>query len=121
MKAFLVLAAASLLLAGCSGGAGGAQVPDQDDEGRYVIHMTSGNRFVPADAKVPAGATVVWVNDGGVHDVTAHDESWSSDKDLGRKIQAGQEYERTFDAAGEVEYHCAIHASTGMAGTLHVE
>lgn len=125
MKAILVAALfLSLTLAGC-GGAPEPVVPEQDAEGRYVIHLNAANRFVPAFAKVPVGATVLWVNDGGVHDVTADDDSWSSDDaapaGLGQKIGAGQSYQHTFTAAGEVAYHCALHRSSGMTGKLIVE
>lgn len=120
MKALLFAALfLSLTLAGC-GGAAEPVVPDQDAEGRYVIHMNAANRFTPAQAKVPVGATVLWVNDGGVHDVTANDDSWSSD-DIGPKLAVGKSFEHTFSAAGEVGYHCALHRSSGMTGTLLVE
>ena len=124
MKALVAVALLSLVaLAGCSGS--GPQTPAQDAEGNYLVHMSAGNKFSPMIAKVPVGASVSWVNDGGVHDVTAHDGSWSSDDatspGLGHKMQKGERYTRTFDQAGEVEYHCVIHASTGMKGTLIVE
>lgn len=125
MKALFALALLlSLTLAGC-GGAPEPVVPPQDAEGRYVIHMNAANRFTPTHAKVPVGATVLWINDGGVHDVTADDDSWSSDDaapaGLGQKIPSGQSFQRTFTAAGEVGYHCALHRSSGMTGTLVVE
>lgn len=123
MKLLFGLLAVGLLLAGCTSSAGPVE-PSMDDEGRYVIHMTAANRFTPMDAKVPAGATVVWVVDGGVHDVTAHDGSWSSDSTtnggLGKKMGKGDEFVRTFADAGAVDYHCELHASVGMKGTLHV-
>lgn len=122
MKALVALVTLlALLLAGCSGS--GPQTPATDEQGRYVIHLTPGNRFSPANAQVPAGATVAFVNDGGVHDVTAHDDSWSSDDTvggLGHKMQPGESYERKFGSAGDVDYHCALHASQGMKGTIHV-
>ncbi len=122
MKALLaVLVLSALALAGCSGG--GPATPATDSEGRYVIHLTAGNRFSPANAQVPAKATVLFVNDGGVHDVTAHDDSWSSDDvvgGLGHKMQPGDSYQHTFATAGVVDYHCGLHASQGMKGTLHV-
>jgi plastocyanin len=123
MKAVLLaaLALCTLALAGCSGG--GPVTPHVDAQGRYEIHLTSANRFSPANAQVPANATVVFNTDGGVHDVTAHDESWSSDDavgGLGHKLQPGESYVHTFAAAGDVDYHCKLHASQGMKGTLHV-
>lgn len=118
MKLLLALAAvAALLLAGCNGGSDGGSTPETDGQGRYVIHMTANNRFTPADAKVPVGATVVWVNDGGVHDVTAHDDAWKSP----RLMPEGASYERRFTTPGTYEYHCDLHASQGMTATLVVE
>ena len=113
---------AAVLLSGCSGGGGGPAEPEKDAQGRYVIKMTAGNQFIPMDAKVPAGAKVVWVNEGGVHDVTAADRSWSSDDTLPKlgSTSSAKEYERTFDAAGTVQYVCKLHESTGMKGTLRV-
>lgn len=116
------LAVAAFALAGCST-TDGAVTPNMDAEGRYVIHLTAANRFSPADAKVPANATVIWVNDGGVHDVTAHDDSWSSDDivgGLGHKMKEGEAFEKQFVTPGDYEYHCQMHASQGMTGTIHV-
>lgn len=124
MKLLLTVLAATLLLAGCSTPSGPI-TPETDEQGRYVIHMTASNRFSPMKATVPVGSTVVFVVDGGVHDVTAHDNSWSSDKappaGLGGKMQAGEEFEHTFSEAGSVPYHCNLHASSGMTATLLVE
>src|SRR5688572_17660959 len=64
------------LLAGCTATDG--VVPEQDAEGRYVIRLTADDRFDPAEARVPKGATVAWVVDGGRHDVNADDGSFSS-------------------------------------------
>ena len=116
MKVALALLAATLLLAGCTK-PGEGSTPERDDQGRYVIHMTANNRFTPMEAKVPVGATVIWVIDGGVHDVTAHDDSWKSP----RFMSAGTTYEHTFTTEGEVDYHCELHSSNGMTGTLHVK
>lgn len=115
MKVILAVLAVALLLAGCAKPSEGS-VPEQDEQGRYVIHMTANNRFTPADAKVPVGATVIWVNDAGVHDVTAHDDSFRSP----RTMTAGRTYQHTFTAEGDYEYHCDLHSSAGMTGTIHV-
>lgn len=119
IPAVLAVLAVSLL-AGCTSSSDDeGDVPQQDAQGRYVIHMTAANRFTPPVAKVPVGATVIWVNDGGVHDVTADDGSWSSD-DTKPKLSPGQTYEHTFTEGGKVEYFCALHKSSGMKGTLVV-
>ena len=107
----------ALALAGCSGSADDGTVPPQDSEGRYVIHMTSSNRFTPALAKVPVGATVVWIHDGGApHDVQG--DGFSSGPAGG--LREGDEYEFTFDEAGTFEYHCIIHQGSGMKGKIVV-
>lgn len=120
MKAFVAIALLSLALAGCSSpGAEGGVTPDQDDEGRYVIHMTSASRFSPAVAKVPVGATVVWVHDGGApHDVQGDDDRFSSGAAGG--MREGDEFEHTFTEAGSYSYVCHLHHGAGMKGTVVV-
>lgn len=119
MKALLVLALLSaLLLAGCSGSGGDGTTPSQDSEGRYVVEMTSANKFSPAVAKVPLDATVVWVHEGGApHDVQG--DGFSSGPAAG--MREGDEYEHTFAEAGSYEYHCQVHEGSGMKGTIVVE
>ena len=122
MKAIAIaLLVASILLAGCSGSGGGAgRVPEQDDQGRYVIHMTAGNQYSPANAKVPVGATVLWVHDGGApHDVQAKDGSFSSGKAGG--ITSGMSWPHTFNEAGSFSYFCHVHDGSGMRGVVTVE
>lgn len=127
MKLLLALAALSaFVLAGCGGTGQQAQAPTPPMEGgKYVIHVTAASHFEPADATVPKGATVVWVVDGGYHDVTegaagAAAHAWGSDDALGKKMTAGDRFEHTFDAAGVVHYRCLMHESTGMVGQLTV-
>jgi plastocyanin len=119
MKAlFAALLLSSLLLAGCSGSSGGA-VPPKDDQGRYVIHLTSSNQFSPATAKVPVGAVVVWHHDGGApHDVQARDGSFSSGSAGG--LTQGMEYVHQFNQTGSFAYFCHIHEGSGMKGTITV-
>lgn len=119
MKALLALALVASLAAGCSGSAPGPVTPQQDAQGNYVIHMLVSNQFSPRDAKVPVGANVTWVHDGGAaHNVVDKGNAFSSDLDLGRPINAGQSYTHRFAAAGTYHYFCAFHA--GMEATLAV-
>ena len=122
-----------LVLAGCgsppAGDAGDALAEDggsgpEMEGGKYVVHLVSGNRFSPADLAIPAGATVVWVTDSGIHDVTegeagSESSQWSSE-DEGPKMTPGTRYERTFNETGTVHYRCVLHESSGMQGTLTV-
>jgi plastocyanin len=121
-----LLLATPLLLAGCSHS--GAVVPDQDAEGRYVIHLTAANRFEPAKARVPVGATVAWVVDGGAHDVNADDGSFSS-ADRNRTdaegypllLMPGETWTHTFNETGRFPYWCHTHHEFRMRGLLVVE
>jgi len=117
---------ATFTLAGCSTPAAPEGPPRAPmEEGKYVIRVASSNTFQPANASIPAGATVVWIVDGGMHDVTEGKSgdtyAWSSDDDTGGKLTPGDRYERTFSTPGVVHYRCIMHASTGMVGTLTVE
>jgi hypothetical protein len=70
--------------------------------------------FDPAAVEVPVGATVTWTNGGGApHTATADDGSFDS-----RRLQPGESFSQTFDAAGSFPYHCEIHPQ--MTGTVTV-
>lgn len=108
-----------LFAAGCSGAGGGADtgggVPNPPTtvggEGVVVIRNVA---FNPTRLTVPAGREVMWVFDdnGLTHTVTADDGSFTSDR------RTTGEFKRTFDAPGEVAYHCEVHAR--MKGTVVV-
>jgi plastocyanin len=118
MKAFLALALVSALAAGCSSSTSGPVTPQTDAQGHYVIHMLVSNQFSPKDAKVPVGANVTWVHDGGAqHNVVDLGGSFTSD-DLGHTVGPGQSYTHKFASAGTYHYHCAFHS--GMEATLTV-
>lgn len=115
LLAFTLLSA--LVLAGCSGSGGEGTVPPQDDEGRYIIRLTSANQFSPETAKVPVGATVRWVHDGGApHDVQG--DGFSSGVTGG--MDEGDTFDHEFTEAGTYRYECAVHAGAGMTGTVIV-
>ena len=70
--------------------------------------------FSPTPLDVLPGETVEWDNiSSRAHTVTADDESFDSGD-----IEAGDRFERTFDAVGAHDYHCRIHP--GMVGELDV-
>lgn len=70
--------------------------------------------FSPTPLEVLPGETIEWSNiSTRAHTVTADDESFDSGD-----IEAGDRFERTFDAVGAYDYHCRIHA--GMVGELDV-
>lgn len=124
MRAFLLaLTVLSLGLAGCGDkdDADGFETPAKDSEGRYVIRITSENRFSPEQAKVPEGALVVWKVEAGSHTVEARDGSFDSTQGFNsRFLTSGQEYEWTATGKGDHEYFCDPHEDAGMVATLRV-
>ena len=76
----------------------------------------SNNRFDPATTTVAPGTTVTWTwAQGSVgHNVTFDDGTKSSTQSTGTFV-------RTFGTAGTYPYHCTIHASLGMTGTVTVK
>ncbi|MES2153591.1 MAG: plastocyanin/azurin family copper-binding protein [bacterium] len=126
MKALFALGLVCAAVAGCSGASSGPVTPPME-MGAYAIHMLAGNHFSPADAKVPANSTVMWVAQEGInHDVTDSDHSssdsayWSSDKTLGHKMSGSMMYEKLFLTPGVYHYYCTIHGQA-MSGTITVE
>ena len=121
--ALVALAAAVVLLAGCSSTpTPDLPAPPQDTEGRYVITATAQNAFSPNEAQVPAGATVLWkVAPGGFHDVNSKSgpQSFSSDQQYPAKMRGNDTFEVTFTKAGTYQYYCKVHEGM-MAGTLKV-
>ncbi|MGB1585624.1 MAG: cupredoxin domain-containing protein [Thermoplasmatota archaeon] len=107
---------AAVALAGCSGSGGEDDIcGKQDDQGRYVVCMTGANRYEPSTLQVPVGASVVWINQGGVHNTEEVNGLWVSD------INGDEEnHVQVFDEAGTYNYECRPHASQGMKGTIIV-
>ncbi len=71
--------------------------------------------FEPAVLRVPAGATVTWVNrDDVVHTSTSDANVWSSPG-----LSTNASYSRAFNAAGQFPYHCTPHPN--MQATIIVE
>ena len=131
----MVASLAALLLAGCSTpDVTPGVVPPTDEQGRYVIAMTSDLAFDPEVAEVPVGATVVWRNDsnGTVHDVAGYEgdpikedrEAFSSfdppPDGLGRAILPGESFTYTFPEAGDWTIWCHTHHEEGMKGVVRV-
>jgi plastocyanin len=77
-------------------------------------------RFIPSQLTVPAGTTVIWVNDEQAkHTASADDGHFDSgDQELGVR------YAYTFTEPGTYGYFCRYHGDVGgvgMAGTIVVE
>jgi plastocyanin len=71
--------------------------------------------FQPTTLRVPAGATVTWVNrDDVVHTSTSDAGVWESGF-----LSTDASYSRAFTAAGQFPYHCTPHPN--MQATIVVE
>jgi plastocyanin len=71
--------------------------------------------FQPTTLRVPAGATVTWVNrDDIVHTSTSDAAVWESGF-----LSTGASYSRAFNATGQFPYHCTPHPN--MQATIVVE
>ena len=79
-----------------------------------------GNAFLPGDAFVPAGTTVVFTNlDAEEHDVVPNDPNFSLDMGFFSPVIApGESWAFTFTVPGTYAYMCDLHAN--MVGTLTV-
>ncbi len=74
------------------------------------------NHFAPVSLTVPAGTTVVWVNEGqNGHMVTAFDGSWSSEY-----LAPGERYSLTFNEPDTYVYRCPPHLRQSMSGRIIV-
>jgi len=73
------------------------------------------NSYSPTTLNVDAGTTVVWQN----KDSTAHTTTSDTAGLWNATIAPGQEFSRTFAAAGTFPYRCTLHA--GMTGTVVVK
>ncbi len=125
MKSLLMVALfATVAFAGCSSApvddcikSNDFVTPHQDADGNYIVCMLGENQFAPAKAEVPVGATVVWINKGGVHNTVSDDDLWRSEITSG---DGGVNHMQTFAEAGDYDYHCQPHQSLGMVGTIRV-
>jgi plastocyanin len=110
-RAILLVAAACVLLAGCSDGdsSGG---PEHDTAARTVT--INGFSFTPATITVQQGDTVIFhTTHNQVHTATLD----SRERDTG-DIAPGKEAKFTMPTMGTHRYHCAKHAQ--MTGTIVV-
>jgi plastocyanin len=74
--------------------------------------------FTPATLNLHPGDLVTWRNAGGIHNVRADDNSFTSGATSGDPWT----FVRTFNTAGTFGYYCDNHGAPGlgMFGTIHV-
>jgi len=84
-----------------------------------VVHLggSLGTSFSPQTVNIAVGDTVRWINDGGLHSVTADDGSFGQPA-----TTAAFTFDHTFATAGTFGYYCNIHGfpGGGMFGTVVV-
>ncbi len=73
--------------------------------------------FEPAELTIQVGDTVTWTNDGGLHNVVADDDSFTS----GPPSDDLWVFSHTFHHGGAFPYSCEVHVAQGMVGTVTVE
>ena len=125
-KMAMVAAGSALVLAACGGsstsGGGGSCTPSggaTSGSGNTVVKVVSDpntvGKFDPTTVTVTAGQSVEWDfadSSGTPHTVTANDNSFDSCSQTSGKFVV------TFSKAGDVQYHCTLHAQ--MLGTVKV-
>ena len=74
--------------------------------------------FEPDDFTATAGEPVKWQNTGDAQHTVAFEDDSVVDSGT---LDAGAEFSRTFEDAGEFVYFCSIHGKDRMAGTIIVE
>jgi plastocyanin len=106
----------SALAASACGASYSAPSPTPTTGTGTIITVPAGTTsFSPTTLNVDAGTTVVWQNrDSSAHTTTSDTAGlWNA------TLAPGQEFSRTFSAAGSFSYKCTIHA--GMTGTVVVK
>ena len=84
-------------------------------------------RFFPSQLTIAVGDTVTFVNGGGTHNVAADDGSFRCAQGRngagGNGSPSDSQWSATvrFDSPGSFGYHCEVHESMGMRGTITVE
>jgi len=127
-KMAVVVAGSALMLTACGGGgstgsSGGSGCNQTGGStsgtGTQVVKLNPDpntvGRFDPSPVNVKVGDTVEWdwVDTSAPHTVTADDGSFESCTQ-----NAGFKFVVTFSKAGDVKYHCSIHAQ--MVGEVKV-
>jgi plastocyanin len=125
-KTAIVAAGSALVLAACGsttgdGGSSGCTPSGGSTSGsatavvKVVSDPNTVGKYDPTTVTVSTGQTVEWdfADNSAPHTVTADDASFDSCSQ-----NAGAKFFVTFSKAGEVKYHCTLHAQ--MLGTVKV-
>ena len=147
-RAFIgtVAAAGVGLLAGCGGSGSASETPDspqaavdrylnetdnydgtiQDETGTGSVTVDVGAEgnggnfaYAPPAVRIDTGTTVTWVwtGDGNAHNVVEETGEFQSQQ----AVEAGYEFEHTFEEPGTYRYYCTPHLGFNMRGAVVVE
>jgi plastocyanin len=84
------------------------------------VTVTS-NQFTPKEITISAGDTVIWVNQGGNHNVDGQKTAYPSNPvSFGNSLGTGWTYKFVFTTPGTYNYKCDPHAAFGMVGKVTV-
>jgi plastocyanin len=93
-----------------------------------TVHVGgAGTVYTPSTVTIQAGDSVTWTNDGGFHNVRADDGSFRCANGCdgaggtGEPSSDAWSATRTFNQAGTIGYHCEVHGSAIMHGTIVVQ
>ena len=98
---------------------------------RVVIRMLDDMTFGPRVARITAGDTVVWVNDGAVPHTTTADPAAAGNPDNvslpqgatnwnSGFLNSGETFRQVVTVIGDYTYLCTLHEAAGMVGRLEV-
>jgi len=86
----------------------------------FNVSVTS-YQYSPKEFTITAGDTVIWVNQGGFHNVDGQKSVFSSNPEsFGNNLGSGWTYKFVFKTAGVYNYQCDPHVGLGMVGKITV-
>ncbi len=88
----------------------------------YTI-ISKNIEFTPSHIEIYVGEQIEWINQGGLHNVNGSTISFPSNPEdffSGAPSSDNWSYIHKFNTAGEYEYQCDVHASSGMKGSILV-
>ncbi len=108
--------AAAIFLVGCGSSSGSSGCTASNAVATTSVTVKDFS-FDPSCIKIAAGDTVTWTNTGVPQHTVTSDTGAPETFDSG-SLGTGGTFQHTFTAAETVKYHCTVHVSMGMVGTV---
>lgn len=78
--------------------------------------------FSPANFTINVGDTVRWTNNAGIHNVNGTTSTFPSNPEsFGNPLNSNWTFSHKFLTAGNYNYRCDNHFTTGMTGAINVQ